>query len=89
MVSGTERESTMRAARHQESIAAPWEGLDVPRCLGVVSKRLANLAHAGIQTLAEVDEGVAAPDMLPDFVAGDDLAAPVDQQCEHLQGLRL
>src|SRR4029434_9206100 len=71
----------------QKAIAAPRQRLDVLRRLRIVAKRLANLTDAEIEALVEVDEGVSAPDLLPDFVPGDNLAASGRQDRQDLERL--
>jgi hypothetical protein len=49
---------------------------------------LPDLPDAEVQSLLEVDEGIAPPDVIAELRPGDHLAAPADQQFEDLERLR-
>ena len=68
--------------RFDEPVAVAWNRLDEARALGRVAKRLAKLADCGVQTVIEDDEGVCGPEVLTQFLASNDDAAPVQQQDE-------
>src|SRR6185295_915419 len=48
-----------------------------------------NLVDRFVEAVVEIDEGVGAPELLPDFVTGDRFAAPLDEQRQHLKRLCL
>src|SRR5262249_40434248 len=77
-----------RLDRHQKSIAASRQRLDVLRRLCIVTKRLANLTDAEIEALVKVDGRFIVPDRVADLAAGDDLATPCGEEREHAKRLR-
>src|SRR6185436_7239692 len=74
--------------RHHEPVAAARQRLDEPRRVSRIAQRLTNLADAEVQPLLEVHERIAAPDVIADFPARDDLAAAAREELEHLERLR-
>ncbi len=50
---------------------------------------LAQPLHRVVQALLEVNESVCRPDLLLQFVAGNDLARMLQQHLQNLQGLFL
>src|SRR6516164_8995737 len=60
--------------RGDESIAASRESLNVPRLLGVIAERGANLIHAEIDATLKVHGCVVSPEATLDFVTRDNLS---------------
>jgi hypothetical protein len=69
-------------------IAAPRDGLNVPRLVCIVSQSRADLVDGEVDAAFEVDEGVVAPDVLVNFFAGDNLPRAFYQEQENGKLLR-
>ncbi len=54
--------------------------------VGVVAQRQADLADRCVNSMIDIVKGVFAPKALGDFLAGNQLAAPLDQQDEQIHG---
>src|SRR6266566_5954096 len=77
--------STM--ASTPSSFAISDRGLRTP--LYCIADVLAQPLHRVVQALLEVNESVCRPDLLLQFVAGNDLARMLQQHLQNLQGLFL
>ena len=65
--------------RRDESISTARDCLYVLGCVGVVVKRLTHLADSDPKAVVKFDEGILWPQMLPQFLAGDDFTWPFHQ----------
>ncbi len=65
----------------------PGKSLDVKRIVGIVAKDSPDLLDALVDALFEIDEGIASPELLLNFIAGDDLARATGQHGEQFEGL--
>ena len=74
--------------RHQEPVTAARQRFDEAGGVRRVAEDFANLADAEIQSLLEVHERVAVPDVLADLVACHHFAAAAGEELEHHEGLR-
>ena len=72
-----------------EPVASPWQGLDVARAIGGVAENLAKAGDGGVNAMLEIDENVARPELLTDFLARDELGRALEQHEEDLEGLLL
>src|SRR6185295_6479833 len=68
-------------------VASPRQGLHVERGARVVAERGADLLHAVVQPLVEVDQRVISPELGPELLPGDDGARAGKQHAEHPGGL--
>lgn len=75
--------------RSDEPVAAPGNGLNVPGSVRVVVQGRPDLADAMVKATFEVNKDVAAPELLLDFLAGDEFAGARCQQHEKSEWLRL
>src|SRR6185369_8293026 len=71
-----------------ESIPTPGNRLDELRLLGRVVECRPQLPDRGVQAVVEVDE-LVGPELLPDFVARNDVAGAPNEQQKQLKGLIL
>jgi hypothetical protein len=55
--------------------------------VGIVCERLAQGRHRNVDAAIEFHDGIVRPKNLPDFLAGNDLALPLDQDAQNLEGL--
>ena len=72
-----------------ESVAAPGQGLDETRRIGGIAQRRSDLRDAKVEAAFEVDERAVVPDLLPQIVAGDDLARMSEEDGQNARRLRL
>ena len=72
-----------------EPIATPRDGLDERRVVRIVAERSAQAFDGGVQAVLEVDERAVGPETLPQLVARDDVAGPLEHQPENLERLLL
>ena len=79
--------SRRRFHGNQKTVAAARQRLDKAGRVGSIAQRLANLADTEVQTLFEIDEGVA-PDALTDVGARQNFPAAANQQFQNPQWLR-
>ncbi len=79
----------VRLHRRNQPIASARQGLDESRGLGRVPKRFAQPLYRRVHSVLEVDECVALPEPLTQFLASDQLAGALHQAFEHLEGLLL
>ena len=63
--------------------------LHEPRMLGVVAERGAQALDRRVQPVLEVDERAVRPQPLPELVAGQHLAGPLEQHGQQLERLVL
>src|SRR5262245_2873720 len=78
-----------RIDRCDELIPAFRKGTNVARRVGRIAKRRPHLRDGEVQALVEINEGVVAPDRLPQRVARHDFAGVLDQNRQHVRRLRL
>jgi hypothetical protein len=62
-----------------DSVTALGQGLNKSGVLGIVAQSLAELVDRDSQTVVKVDGSVSAPELLLEFLAGNDLARPLQQ----------
>jgi hypothetical protein len=55
--------------------------------VGIVRERLAQDCHRDVDASIEFDHGIVRPKNLAYFLAGNDLALPLDQDSQDLEGL--
>src|ERR1700732_4490876 len=72
-----------------EPVASTWQRLNVAGAIGGVTKNLAKARDGGVNPMLEIDENVARPELLTDFLAGDELGRALEQHEEDLEGLLL
>ena len=72
-----------------EAIAAAGQGLNESGIAGRVSEGLADAIDGGVHAVLVVDEGAVGPQLAGDFLARQQLAGPLQEQQEHLEGLRV
>src|SRR5579862_370975 len=65
--------------RGDKTVPTSRDGLDVPRCICIVSQGLPQLPDCGADTLIEGDDGAARPEPALYFLPGDDLTCPLQQ----------
>ena len=75
--------------RSDEAIAAAGQGLNESGIARRISEGLADAIHRRVYAVLVVDEGAVGPQLPGDFLAGEQLAGPVQQQQKHLKGLRI
>src|SRR5579872_7084208 len=63
-----------------ETIAPPYDSLQVLRLAGIVRQGAANFADSGIDPLFDIDEHILAPQCAGDLLARDQLPALFDQK---------
>lgn len=78
-----------RADGSDEAVAAARNGFDKGRVFGVIAECLAEAFDGGIEAGFEVHKGVRGPEGGTEFVAGDKLAAMLEEFQEDLIGLVL
>src|SRR5581483_6421830 len=71
-----------------EPVTAFRYGFDIPGLIGRVNQSRPDLANGGIQGEVEVHEGVR-PDLVSQFVPGDNLAVPLQKNTKHPKALLL
>ncbi len=71
----------------EEAVAAAGEGLDEAGVGCGVSEGLADAVDGGVETVLVVDEGSVGPEGAADFLAGEEVAGPVEEQEQDLEGL--
>jgi hypothetical protein len=70
----------------EKAISAAWNRLDIAGRVGIVAERFPHLTDRYSQAVVELDEGVACPEMLPDFIARDNFPVTLNQH--HQQTIR-
>ena len=73
--------------RHEQSIAATWNGLDESRRGRRIVQRLTQSADRRVQPVVEVDERPVGPEPAPEVFATDHLAGPFEQSVQEGQRL--
>src|SRR5208282_5290156 len=68
-----------------EAIALGRDGDYELRRIRVVIQRAANLPHRRVDSVVGIEENSFAPDALEDFLARDQLIAPLDQQKQQVE----
>src|SRR5690348_17008371 len=70
-----------------QSVSAPRQSFDVIGMVRIVSERLAQDRHCNVNASIEFHDGIVRPKNLPDFLAGDNFALPLQQDSQNLKGL--
>jgi hypothetical protein len=70
-----------------ETVTAFWDGFHEARILGRVPESLSQLHHTIIEAVIEVDKGVARPQAVAQFVAGNYLTWLFEEHGQNLEGL--
>src|ERR1700722_2659569 len=73
----------------QKAVAAAWDGFDEARAFGGITQSVANLVDRFIEAVVEVDECVRGPKTLLEFLAGYDIAGPLNQHRQNADWLLL
>jgi hypothetical protein len=63
----------------------PWQCLDEPWVLGVITQRLAQFIHGGVNAVFKVNEGIGGPELLLDLLPRHRLARPLEESGENLE----
>ena len=63
-----------RCGRGHEPVSAPWKGLNVTRCIGIIVQRVPHFSDGYAQAVIELNKGVFWPQALPDFFPRDDFS---------------
>ena len=71
--------------RGDQTIAAPWQGLDEPWILGVIPKCLAQFFHSRINAVFKIYEGVGGPELLLNLLPRHHFAGPLDERSKNLE----
>jgi len=72
-----------------ETIAATGECLYKTGIICVVAQGVTQLLDRNVKASVELDESILRPELIPQFLAGHDLARPLQQQNQHAEGLIL
>ena len=75
--------------RADEAVAEAGEGLDEARLRRVVAEDGPEPLHHRVDAVLEVDRRPVRPQPLPDVLAGDDVAGPIEHQRQQLERLLL
>jgi hypothetical protein len=59
--------------------------LNIARLLGIVLQYLADFADGAVDAVVSIEKDVLAPDPLGNFLAGNELTLPLDQNEQDLQ----
>jgi len=70
-----------------EPVSALGKGFNVARRLCIVAQSGANLPYGGVEPLVEIHEGLTAPDLMLDLLAGKYLVRVGGKQSEHFARL--
>ena len=70
-------------------VAPTRDRLDKEGFLGRVTQSFAKLANCAVEAIVGVDEGIGRPEALLQFLAGDNLAFPFQEQQQYLEWLIL
>jgi hypothetical protein len=73
--------------RGYEAVAAAGEGLDKSWAGCGIAESFADAIDGGVDTVFVVDEGAVGPQLAGDLLASEELAGPVEQHQEYLEGL--
>lgn len=73
----------------KEAISAPSQGFDEARIGSGIAQYLAEFVNDGVEAVVEVNEGIAGPELLPQFFARHHLARAFEQDKEDLKWLLL
>jgi hypothetical protein len=73
--------------RRDEAIAAARQGLDEAGIIGRVAEGVTQAVHRRIQSVVEIHEGVGGPEVLPQFVARDQIAGTRKQVGQDVERL--
>ena len=72
-----------------EAVAAPVQGLDEARPLGVVAEHGSQPLHGGVQAVFEVDERAVGPETIAELVTRQQFARMFEHQRQHGERLVL
>ena len=72
-----------------EKIAAAGNRFDIPGVCGGVAQDVADLLDRGVEAIVEIHESLRGPQLLLQFLAGNDLAGIFQEHLENLKGLTL
>ena len=75
--------------RSNEAVAVAGDGFDEPRIFRGVTESLAETHDGGIETVIEVNKGVARPETFAKVFAGDEIAGSFEKDRENLPRLVL
>ena len=70
-----------------EAVAAAGEGFDEAWVGGGVAEGFADAVDGGVDAVFVVDEGAVGPELAGDLFAGEEVAGPLEEQAEDLEGL--
>src|SRR5580700_5680371 len=70
-----------------ESVSATCQSFNVLGVVGIVCERFAEDRHCNVNASVVVHEGVVRPKDLTYFLAGNNLALPLDQNSQNAEGL--
>src|SRR5215472_7907619 len=73
----------------EKAITAPRNGLNVARLVSIIAQCGAYLIDCKVDAAFEIDERVAAPNMLVNLFAGNDLSCAFYEQLQDSELLRL
>ena len=77
----------IRHHRNQKSISPTRESFDEPGIIGIVPQRFAQSVDRFIQPLLEIDERILRPELIVQFLAGDDLTRLLKKSRKDLERL--
>jgi hypothetical protein len=72
--------------RGDQTIPAPWQGLDEPWILGVIPECLAQFFHSSINAVFKIYEGIGGPELLLNLLPRHHFAGPLDERGKNLEG---
>ena len=75
--------------RRNEAITAPSECLDKHRSVRRFTERIAQPFDGGIKTMIKVDKGVRRPELIAQFLSGNQFSRMFQQSGQHLKRLFL
>ena len=75
--------------RCDEPVSLARYGCDEARVIGGVAQRLPDLLDGGVESLIEFHKGIGGPELALQFLTGDQLARPSQQNSQDLKGLFL
>jgi len=70
-----------------EAITASRYGLDKTGAIGGVPKDFSQAHHRIVNTMVEVNEGIALPESIPQLLPGDDLPGSLQEHSQNLERL--
>jgi hypothetical protein len=76
-----------RCGQSEEAISPARQGLNEPWIVGVIPQGLPNFVDSFVKPMLEIDERVLRPELLMEFLTGDNLAGFLQQGDQHLERL--